>query len=113
MKVSSSVSNVVYRFASSLKGMIGERLSKVILYGSYARGDYHEHSDVDIMILVKMSPEEARKLEEMVYDLAFDYEMETGIDISPIVKSEEQYEYWVDDLPFYRNIKNEGIEIHE
>lgn len=35
--------------------------------------------------------------------------MDTGIDISPIIKSEAQYEYWVDVLPFYRNVKKEGI----
>ena len=28
-------------------------LVKVILFGSKARGDYHEHSDVDLMVLVK------------------------------------------------------------
>ncbi|MBQ6993178.1 MAG: nucleotidyltransferase domain-containing protein [Lachnospiraceae bacterium] len=27
--------------------MLGDRLKKVILYGSYARGDYNENSDVD------------------------------------------------------------------
>ena len=37
--------------------------------------------------------------------------MSTGIDISPVIKSEEQYEYWVDVLPYYRNVREEGVEI--
>ena len=36
-------------------------------------------------------------------------EMDTGVDISPIIKNEEQYEYWLDTLPFYKNIHEEGV----
>lgn len=32
-----------------------------------------------------------------------------GVDISPIIKNEEQYEYWLDTLPFYKNIHEEGV----
>lgn len=83
--------------------------SKIIHYGSYARGDYNSSSDVDVMILVKMSDNEIKKIENQVYDLAFDIEMDTGVDISPIIKNEEQYEYWLDTLPFYKNIHEEGV----
>ena len=85
------------------------KLTKVIVYGSYARGDYNSSSDVDVMILVKMSDNEIKKIENQVYDLAFDIEMDTGVDISPIIKNEEQYEYWLDTLPFYKNIHEEGV----
>ena len=40
---------------------------------------------------------------------AFDIEMDTEVDISPIIKNEEQYEYWLDTLPFYKNIHEEGV----
>ena len=67
---------------------MGSKLTKVIVYGSYARGDYNSSSDVDVMILVKMSDNEIKKIENQVYDLAFDIEMDTGVDISPIIKNE-------------------------
>ena len=82
---------------------------RIFIYGSYARGDYNSSSDVDVMILVKMSDNEIKKIENQVYDLAFDIEMDTGVDISPIIKNEEQYEYWLDTLPFYKNIYEEGV----
>lgn len=91
----------------------GTHLSKVIVYGSYARGDYRKESDVDVMILVDMSEEEIRKYENCVYDIAFEIEINTGIDISPIIKSESQYKYWVDVLPFYRNVRDEGVVVGE
>ena len=100
---------IVYQFVEKLKKILGASLSKVIVYGSYARGDYTENSDVDIMILVKISDDEIREIKNEIYDLAFDFELDTGIDISPIIKNEDQYEYWVDTLPFYRNVRDEGV----
>lgn len=106
------IRNIVYKFSLQLRNLLGSSLSKVILYGSYARGDNHDHSDVDVMILVKMTDTEIKRIENDVYDMAFEIEIETGIDISPIIKNEEQYEYWVDTLPFYRNVRDEGVVIN-
>ena len=103
------IHNIIYQFSQQLKDIMGSKLTKVIVYGSYARGDYNSSSDVDVMILVKMSDNEIKKIENQVYDLAFDIEMDTGVDISPIIKNEEQYEYWLDTLPFYKNIHEEGV----
>ena len=108
-----NISNIIYKFSQELKQILGDNLTKVIVYGSYARGDYRENSDVDIMILVKMSDEEIKAVKNDIYDLAFDVEMSTGIELSPIIKNEKQYEYWVDTLPFYRNVRNEGGVISE
>lgn len=105
------VSQIVYRFSQELKKLFGNKLSKVIVYGSYARGDYNDRSDVDVMVLVKMSDDEIRTIKNDVYDIAFDIQLSTGIEISPIIKNEEQYEYWVDTLPFYRNVREEGVVI--
>ena len=104
-----NVSSIIYKFSQELKQILGDNLAKVIVYGSYARGDYRDNSDVDIMILVKMSDEEIKAVKNDIYDLAFDVEMSTGIELSPIIKNEKQYEYWVDTLPFYRNVRNEGV----
>ena len=65
------------------------------------------------MILVKLSDEEIRAIKNDIYALAFDVEMSTGIEISPVIKNEEQYEYWVDTLPFYRNVRDEGVVVSE
>ena len=108
-----NVSGIIYKFSQEVKRILGGKLTKVIVYGSYARGDYQNHSDIDIMILVKMSDEEIRSVKNDIYDLAFDVEMSTGLELSPVIKNEEQYEYWVDTLPFYRNIRDEGIVVGE
>lgn len=104
---------IIYEFALMLKQIFGNKLTKVILYGSYARGDYNENSDVDIMVLTTLSEEEIEKIESKVFDLAFDYFMEYQIDISVIVKNDEHFYHWLGALPFYDNVEKEGIVIGE
>ena len=43
------------QYTEILKGIYGNHLKVVILYGSYARGDYRADSDIDIMILLDLS----------------------------------------------------------
>lgn len=104
-----TVRNIIYQFSQQMRSIFGSHLSKVIIYGSYARGDYQDNSDVDVMILVNLPEEAIKKKENDVYDIAFEIEMNTGIDISPVIKNEAQYEYWVDVLPYYRNVREEGV----
>lgn len=91
---------------------MGASLKKVIVYGSYARGDYNENSDIDLMILTSLSEEEIRRVENDVYDVAFEFQMEYLVDISVIIKNEEQFQYWLGALPFYDNVQKEGIIIN-
>ena len=101
--------NILLGFSQGVKAILGKNLTKVILYGSYARGDYNENSDVDIMILTTLTDSEIEKVETKIFDLAFDYEMEYGIEISVVVKNEEHFNYWLGALPFYNNVQEEGI----
>lgn len=82
-------------FSRSVKMILGKNLSKIIVYGSYARGDYREDSDIDIMILTTLSDEEIEQVENKVFDLAFDLELEYGVVINPILKNEESFRYWL------------------
>lgn len=58
-----------------------------------------------------MSEADIRQKEDLLYDAAFDIQMNYGIQISVIVKNVEQYEYWFGTLPFYNHIQKEGIVI--
>ena len=105
--------NLLEQYPEILQKIYGKHLKTVILYGSYARGDYKKNSDVDIMILVDLSETEIKKFENRVYDVAFEIEMDTGVDISPVIKNKNQFEYWVVTLPYYKNVREEGVTINE
>lgn len=80
----------------------------IILYGSYARGEQKESSDIDILILVnkeKITYSDEKRIKYPLYELEF----ETGTLISPIVFSRDDWEIRHKITPFYKNVKKEGI----
>ena len=110
-KIPQSIEIPIYKFAQTIQLLLESDLYAIILYGSYARGDYNNNSDVDIMILVDLPETEIKKIENDVYDVAFEMEINTGINISPVIKNRAQCEYWVETLPYYRNVRDEGVTI--
>ena len=106
-----NVNNEIYEFVEKAKKILGKRLKKIILYGSYARGDYNKHSDIDIMILTDCSIKEIEEYRDKLSDISFDIELETGIIISPIIKNEEKYNSRINIIPFYKNVQKEGVVI--
>ena len=98
---------IIMSFARKVRRILGKNLKQVILYGSYARGDYTEDSDIDIMVLTTLTDKEIEQIETEIYDLAFDYLMDYGVDISVVIKNEEQFNYWLGALPFYDNVRKD------
>jgi predicted nucleotidyltransferase len=106
------VRDLLYEFAKDMQQLFGQELSRVVVYGSYARGDYTRDSDIDVMVLVKIPEDKLHNFTDQVSDCAFEYLMKYGIDISPVIKNEEHFNYWADNLPYYRNVRDEGVIIN-
>lgn len=107
-----NIQGIIVDFAEKVKDILGNNLSKIILYGSYARGEQRDNSDVDFMILTTLTEDELEKIEPILYDLVFEFELNYCIDISVIVNNEKHYHYWLGALPFYNNIEREGVVIN-
>ncbi len=106
------IDKILNKFISEVSELIGNRLKKVILYGSYARGDYSKNSDIDLMILTDFNDDELVEYRAKIRDLACDLELENDIIISPIVRNIEKYNNRINIIPFYMNVKKEGVVIH-
>lgn len=87
-------------------------LKSVILYGSCARGDNREDSDIDIMILVALTEEQIQMSREKVSVYTYDFNMEHDMEIMPSVKDVQHFRYWSKVHPFYQNIQKEGVELY-
>lgn len=103
--------DAIQDFAKSVRRLLGNSLDSVIVYGSYARGDYSELSDIDVMLLVSITEERIKVISDQVSDLAFDCMLKYGIDISPVITNTDHFNYWADNLPYYRNVRDEGVRI--
>lgn len=90
-------------FLKNLRKKFGNKIKKVILFGSYARGDYNEESDIDILVIGDI------KLDDIM-DLVVDIMVKYGILINVIIKSENEFNK-LRYSSFYSTILNEGVEI--
>ena len=98
-------------FLTDVRSLFGEKLKSVIVYGSYARGDYNEHSDIDVMILVDTDRAGVSPLEKKICDVTYDFNDEHGTDIMPVVQSNAHFDYWKKADMFYRNVEKDGVVI--
>jgi predicted nucleotidyltransferase len=89
-----------------LTKMYGEKIKKVILYGSYVRGEATKDSDIDILVLVddSLNPFEVR---ESLSDILFDILLEEGELVSVIAIPERLFENY--NSPFMLNVRKEGL----
>ena len=84
-------------------------IKEAYLYGSYARGDYHEESDVDILLTVDQPQSVISHHRSDIAELSSELSLKHDITVSISVKPAEQFERLMDVLPFYKNVKREGI----
>lgn len=103
---------ILDRYIQEVAGVFGSHLKKVILYGSYARGDFREDSDIDIMILVDLDDPEIKAVGRKLSDVTFDINFDHDVLIMPIVQNEAFFDRWVGAYPFFNQINNEGIELY-
>lgn len=106
------IDKILNRFIVEVSKLIGNRLKKVILYGSYARGDYDKNSDIDLMILTDFDENELVEYRAKIRNIACDLELENDIIISPVVRNIEKYNNRINIIPFYMNVQKEGVIIH-
>jgi len=100
---------LLQQYVKEIQRIYGTHLRQIILYGSYARGDYTPDSDVDIMILLNLSDMKLKSYARLLSYMTFDFNMEHDLDIKPIAKSEEHFNKWVENYPFYANVRREGV----
>lgn len=104
--------SILDKYIYKLHEIYGSKMKAVILYGSYARGDYTAESDIDIMLLVDMPAKEISKLFAKTSDMTYDFNFDNNTDISLIVKDINQFYKWVMVHPFYQNVHKEGVVLY-
>ena len=95
-----------------MRNIFKDDFRMVRLYGSYARGDYNQNSDIDVMVLVNTPVDKINSFYDQISDCAFEYLMKYRVDISPVIKNIDHFNYWKNDLPYYYNVEQEGIVVN-
>jgi len=105
------INDVARKVLSAAKNTLGDRLDKVILFGSYARGDFDNESDIDFFVLADVPHEETttwrKNIDNRIPNIWFEHDLLVCIHVT----SKAMFDRYYSILPFYQNVVKEGIEL--
>ena len=108
-----TMNELIGEYVMAIRKIHGTHLKRVILYGSYARGDFNIDSDVDIMLLVDLPEDKLSQFSDDLSELDFDFNVDHDIWFMPVVKNIDHFNYWRQAYPFYSNVTREGVVLYE
>ena len=107
MKIQERYQRAVDEFVRIVVEQYKDRVDEIILFGSVARGEAEEGSDIDILVIGDAS------LEELV-DISFPILLEHGENISAKDMNKDHFNFLVrEGYSFIRNVLEEGIVLYE
>ena len=89
----------------------GKSIDSILLFGSYARGDEDNESDIDIVAIVHGDRLVLQEQLKDIWDSSAELGLANDIVISPTVIPYDEYMKYKDILPYYTNISKEGLVI--
>ncbi len=102
-----NIEPILKEFKHQIAELYGQRLKKVVLYGSYARGQANdEHSDIDLAVVLDGTVEPCKEIDRMI-DIITDLNLEHNILLSIYPVSEKDYHSL--NSPLLMNIRKEGV----
>jgi len=107
----SQLDSITKEMVACYNNYYGTNIVGIFLYGSYARGDYDNESDIDITAVVKGDRVELQNKLKFIWDFSADVGLEHDVIISPTVIPYDEYEKYKTTLPYYMNIEKEGKRI--
>ena len=99
-------------FANRLYQQYELDLLRVVLFGSKVRGDFDSESDLDLLIVVRMTEGDYWQYWNEIVNIAGAIELDYNLVVSLIIKNEQDYLTMCADQPLLaRNIQQDGVEL--
>ena len=106
--VSPEIDGILKQCKQALRELYGERFAGLVLYGSMARGDYHDESDIDLLVLLHGEVNPYSEIWPIVHAL-YPFQLEFDRLISAKAVSVQDYE--ASRWSFFRNVRREGVRV--
>lgn len=92
---------------------IGDKLvDKIYLFGSYARNDYDEESDIDYMIIIDCPNSDVSMYNEKMLEKSDEIGLDNDILVSVLVRDKQSFDKGKEYVPLYKNILREGVTLY-
>jgi predicted nucleotidyltransferase len=99
--------NMENELISGLLDIFGDNVSKIILYGSVARNEETDESDIDVAVIITNPV--SSDVRNMFINWSAQMDLKYDCVLSVIDIEKEKFDMWENTLPFYRNVSREGI----
>lgn len=99
---------VFEKLIPGLLNIFHDSVSSIILYGSVARGTQTSESDVDIAVIVNGY---TKTMHDTMTDFVVDLELKYNKVLSVLLIDYDKFKGWENVMPFYKNVKKEGIQL--
>ncbi len=103
---STTIKKIIEEFRAEIEKLYRQRLKQVILYGSWARGDATEESDIDLLVMLKGDVIPGQEIDRMI-DIITNINLKYDVLISVYPLSEASYN--TDNSPLLINVRREGL----
>lgn len=107
------LNKITDEIVSSVLKLIPEKVYKILLYGSYARGDNTLESDIDIMIIFDSKQDIDYTIKKSIRKISSRIGLEKDALISIAFSDKVEFLTAQEYLPFYQNIVKEGVSLYE
>lgn len=102
------INNLIKDVEEGSRHLLKDKLLKVFLYGSYARGSFDAESDIDFALLSDIFENNVSLYNDEIGKLTSKLSIKYGIVVSIIIVSAKTFNIYKDVIPFYKSIIAEG-----
>lgn len=103
------IREIVMQFAAEARKIYGNTLRDVFLYGSCARGDFRQDSDIDLMILLDVPEKNINSERKKILEISDYLDRSYDVVLTPVFQSYQQFHKYMPVSAFYQNVLREGI----
>ena len=107
------VSEIICHYAEGLHRIYGTKLVRVVLFGSYARGDYTDSSDIDVLVVADAEGLELARLRKEMVHLTFETNLTNDVEIEPVLMKYADYRRWEMVHPLLEAVRRDGVKLYE
>ena len=101
-----NIKNILSELKNRLQIQYGERLAQIVLFGSQARGEATENSDIDVMVVLKGDVSPSQEIARTIYDVA-EISLINDVVLSCVFMPENRYKQ--EESPLLLNVRREGM----
>ena len=107
------IEKVVNESTTEIPDLMKDDVREIILYGSCARGDYTEDSDIDVVILTNSDRKEVKRYGDGLDELATRIALETFAIVNYVCLPYQEFEDKKSWYPYFMNICKDGVLLYE